>query len=179
SESYTNTFGCDSIRNLNLEVTQVDTSVVQNGIELTAQANLATFQWLDCNNGFSPIEGATENVFTPTENGSYAVIVIQDGCQDTSACHSITSVGLVKVDPNSIGLSVYPNPTTGIVHINYNSTSYNTLSISCFDMLGKLVYTGDIDISDSFQIPGTFGIYQVQVVIDERYSSVFKVVKLK
>lgn len=179
SESYTNTFGCDSIRNLNLEVTQVDTSVVQNGIELTAQANLATFQWLDCNNGFSPIEGATENVFIPTENGSYAVIVIQDGCQDTSACHSITSVGLVKVDPNSIGLSVYPNPTTGIVHINYNSTSYNTLSISCFDMLGKLVYTGDIDISDSFQIPGTFGIYQVQVVIDERYSSVFKVVKLK
>ena len=87
-------FGCDSIIQLTLSTLLVDTSVTQNGAVLTANHTGISYQWLDCNNGFAPIPGATNKSFTATAVGSYAVIVLQSGCYDTSGCRAVTTVGL-------------------------------------------------------------------------------------
>lgn len=74
-----------------------DTSVtVQNNI-LTATENGqgTTYQWIDCENNNMPISGATEQIFEPTENGEYAVVVTsQNGCSDTSSSHVINTLSI-------------------------------------------------------------------------------------
>ena len=50
-----------------------DSTVVQNGTVLTASLDSAMYQWVDCDNNFSPISGATSQSFTPTLTGNYAL----------------------------------------------------------------------------------------------------------
>src|SRR6185436_13031654 len=99
--------GCDSVVELNLTVTAVDTSVSQNGSSLTSNLAGATYQWLDCNNGMAVIGGATSQTYSPPANGNYAVAVTANNCTDTSACHLVTGVGISE---NLYGdrLSVFP-----------------------------------------------------------------------
>ena len=108
-DSLINSFGCDSIITLDLTIVEVDTYVIQNGNELTASTGGALYQWMDCNNGFSPITGATSQTFFPTQNGSYACIITQDGCTDTSSCFTVNTIGLEAISDN-LEIRFFPNP---------------------------------------------------------------------
>lgn len=90
----TNSLGCSTSSIVNLTVTPVDVGVSQLNINLFADASGAQFQWLDCNNGFAEVTGATGTQFTPNVDGSYAVEVTQNGCTDTSACYTVVGVGI-------------------------------------------------------------------------------------
>ncbi|OQB29890.1 MAG: Cohesin domain protein [Bacteroidetes bacterium ADurb.Bin174] len=116
---------------------EVDVRVTSADNVLTALAENATYQWLDCNNNFEPIEGETNQSFTATQNGSYAVEVTQNNCTDTSDCYDITSAGILE---NTFGndIAVYPNPTDDILHINLGET-LSEFTISITDVSGKLL----------------------------------------
>ena len=45
------------------------------------------YQWLDCNDGYLPIEGETFQYFYPLSSGSYALEISSGTCKDTSACY--------------------------------------------------------------------------------------------
>ncbi|MCF8297063.1 MAG: SBBP repeat-containing protein [Saprospiraceae bacterium] len=114
----TNAIGCDSIVTLNLTIDTVDISLTITDPSITANASGALYQWLDCNNNYSVIPGATAQSFTATANGNYAVEVTQNSCVDTSACVTISSVGINASAPLSVhNIRVYPNPTTGKIFI--------------------------------------------------------------
>lgn len=103
------------------EPAPVDTSVTISGITLTANASSATYQWIDCNNGNSIIPGETGSSFTPAVDGSYAVIVTENGtCINTSGCFSITGVGIAEREDHN-NLTAYPNPNTGTFTIRANT----------------------------------------------------------
>jgi hypothetical protein len=102
-------FGCDSIFVLELSVFEVDNSVTQDGLVLTAGAVDASYQWVDCNNDFQPVAGATGRIFTATANGSYAVLVTQNNCSKMSECMEVTTVGVRDI-PASLAAVIYPNP---------------------------------------------------------------------
>ncbi len=137
-----NALGCDSIVVTDITVTVVDTSVIVNGITLTSNASaLCTFQWIDCGNGNSPITGANSGSYTPMANGSYAVVVRNGGCRDTSLCYNIFSVGNVD-KPLESELSISPNPSKGQFYI---SGKYLNNSVLCvYDVLGSLIYRKEI-----------------------------------
>jgi hypothetical protein len=106
--------GCTSLDSISnntfMTVFQVPNSnVTVNGNTLTAQTNSAIYQWVDCNANFAPVPNATQQVFTPATNGSYALIISNSFCSDTSACFMITSIGLAD---NSFEATVQlrPNP---------------------------------------------------------------------
>lgn len=105
--------GCDSTVTLNLTIISsvVNTVTVHIGT-YTADQTGATYQWLDCNNGNAPISGETNQSFTPTTNGDYAVVISAGGCSDTSACIAINNVGVETVDLSEF-TSIYPNPSGG------------------------------------------------------------------
>src|SRR5690606_1382106 len=67
--------GCESTNRLQVSVsiTHIDESVTNSSPTLTSNANGATYQWIDCNNGFAPIFGETNQSFTASANGNYAV----------------------------------------------------------------------------------------------------------
>jgi len=133
----TNQQDCDSVVTLNLTINTVDVSVTQVGITLTATAVDATYQWVDCNNGYSIIEGETSQSFTPTIDGSYAVIVDNDLCTGTSLCYIIDNVGLADVNRDK-NITMYPNPTSGIITIEFTDNTIHQIRIT--DISGKTIY---------------------------------------
>lgn len=97
SGTYTDTIpnaqGCDSIITIDLEVIDLDTSFTVDGAELTANATGVDYQWLDCDNGGTPIPGADQQSFTPEEAGNYALQVSAGGCSQQSTCVFVASTG--------------------------------------------------------------------------------------
>jgi hypothetical protein len=109
----TDVLGCDSVVTLDLTIHTVsDITTSLSGVTITANNDAATYQWLDCDNDYTEIPGATAQSFTPAANGSYAVQLTENACADTSACVTITTVGVIE---NTFGspFKVYPNPTSG------------------------------------------------------------------
>jgi hypothetical protein len=121
-QSYVTANGCDSTITLELVIhAKPDAVITQAGNILSATASGASYQWIDCGNGNSIINGATAQSFTATSNGSYAVILTQNGCSDTSDCRAVT--GLSIQEPGSINnISVYPNPAND--HVTLTSSLY-------------------------------------------------------
>jgi PKD repeat protein len=132
-----NAASCDSIITINLTINTVDVSVIQNGIILTANATADFYQWVDCNDDYSIINGETDQLFTAIQNGRYAVKVTQNGCTDTSACYSVTTVGILD-NTFTNDITVYPNPTNGIVQIDLGET-LSGFVVRLNDVYGKLI----------------------------------------
>lgn len=113
-------------------VNTVNTTVNTLGITLTAAATGAVYQWIDCATG-QPITGATNATFTPAQNGSYAVLVTQNNCSDTSNCIVISTVGVEALVQN--GWNIYPNPVNDQLVIEAEEPA----EIEVIDMTGKIV----------------------------------------
>ena len=128
-----------STQNQNAIITPIDSTTTLLEYTITANAVGAyTYQWLDCNNGNMPIDGATNQSYTPTENGSYAVEINAGICAVISDCVVIAGIGLEDSDFTS--LSVYPNPTNGTVNIDLGE-AYEEVTISVYNLLGQSVIT--------------------------------------
>ncbi|MFA5555755.1 MAG: hypothetical protein WDA29_01475 [Flavobacteriaceae bacterium] len=72
---------------LNNEVTLQDQTLTA-----TEAGDDITYQWLDCNNDNNPVEGATEQSFTPLVSGLYAVEITDSvtECSVVSDCYAVT-----------------------------------------------------------------------------------------
>lgn len=111
----TNSSGCTGFAVSTVSVhplPDISTTLIQE----TISANLtgASYQWVECT-GSSPaylnIAGQTNQTFTASANGSYAVIITnQLGCIDTSACVTILSTHLTELSLSQ-PLMIYPNPS--------------------------------------------------------------------
>ncbi len=139
AESHTSTLtgqavsGCDSIVTENVSVLIVDVSVTENGITLSANIMGANYQWIDCNDNNNSILGETNQSFIATVNGSYAVIITDGNCVDTSICYAVTGVRIKEL--NNTSISIYPNPTNGNIIIE----GENIKSIKITDVNGRLI----------------------------------------
>ncbi len=134
-EAFPTTSGCDSIVQLILTSPTINVFVGQVGPVLTSQQTGATYQWITCSNN-APVAGATNQSYTATANGQYAVIVSLGNCSDTSVCVTVTNVGINEIEGNSI--SVSPNPFNEQITL-FNNSNLNELNISIYDALGKEV----------------------------------------
>lgn len=85
TDTISNTVGCDSIITINLTVNTVDATTTILDSVITAVATGATYQWINCATN-TPIVGETNQNYTITDGDSYAVIVTQGSCSDTSSC---------------------------------------------------------------------------------------------
>jgi len=140
--------------------TDVATSV--NALTITANLSGGTYQWVECP-GFSVLNGETNQSFTATQNGDYAVIITDaNGCTDTSTCVTIDDVSLSKFDKNNI--KVYPNPASNNLVIEVDE-SYMNAKISINDSKGAEVLNSslkskvsNIDLSDLVN-----GVYYLEV----------------
>ena len=153
---------CDSMITINLTIVNIDSSVTQAGALLTANQVGATYQWLDCP-GITPIAGATSQTYEATTNGDYAVIVSNSGCADTSACYTISGVGILNNDFGA-DFQVYPNPTDGNFSIDLG-TNYPSIQVSVNAMNGETIQSHTYRQSQrlNLSIQGAAGVYLVQI----------------
>lgn len=162
-DTLTNAQGCDSIVTVNLQIDTVSAQIVQNSSYLGVLGNGINFQWLDCNNNYAPISGATGNIFIPTSTGSYAVAVDNNLCSDTTDCVPFVVIGL----EGSLGLQgvqVSPNPSSSWFKLQFPSPQAE-VELSLTDVMGK--ECGKWKLKDverfDFQIPGASGIYHLHI----------------
>lgn len=141
--------GCDSLVTTNLSVIHVDVAVNSSGLTLTANAGGASYQWIDCTNGNLPLPGETNASYTATAiSGSYAVIVSDNGCSDTSSCYVIDQSDLSEMNEND--LKIYPNPGSGDLQIEWSGRMEK---ISIHDAQGRLVYEVEVTEVNQLTIP--------------------------
>lgn len=183
----TDTNGCTATASVTVsEITiSTETHVVEVGENsyLEASQDNAEYQWINCDT-HEPIEGATQQQFTPVVTGSYACVITLGECTDTSDCVQATIIGITEYGDGII--SLYPNPTDGIFTIQLNAEIL-TLNpeIQVFDVYGRLLEV--VGISDAHRTSlqtaridlsrYSTGVYFVKLVNGGKAVAVKKVVR--
>jgi hypothetical protein len=134
--------------------------ITESSGTLTSSA-ATTYQWYM--NG-QQLPGETNQSYTPTANGIFLVRIT-----DANGCVYMYSAGYHFTLPTGIGstgseteLSIYPNPTTGLLHIDKDYFAGENFEVSVYDSFGKLVAhennSLEIDLSENRN-----GIYNVAI----------------
>ncbi len=161
-----------------ITVNSPDISITRSGNVFTAGATGASYQWVDCSNNYTPISGATNQVFTASSSGTYAVIVTQNGCTDTSTCAQLFPTALDEHKKAGIAL-VYPNPSQGNLTITlHHTTSYAEVVI--LNACGQEVFRKQYHQADKLPVnfEGTPGLYLLKVKTGGEETGIFKIIKM-
>jgi alpha-tubulin suppressor-like RCC1 family protein len=117
-----------------LETLDVTTTVFGDSAITANNSNATSYQWFNCITS-TIIDGETGQSFTATEDGTYAVIITENGCSDTSDCVIISHIGIAEA--GNIEMVLYPNPTSnGVFTIQYNG---EITSVTLYDMSGRRI----------------------------------------
>lgn len=168
--------GCDSTVVTTLIVTNLDIDITFANNLLVADQNNATYQWIDCDNGNTPISGATSQTYEITQTGSYACIITLNGCTDTSNCMNVKFTGIDDINIEEV--TVYPNPTAHDFTIDFGKVVEVPL-LKIMDARGRLVYQRSNLNQNKVNIPldkEANGMYIVKIVTN---SSTYQIKVLK
>jgi ELWxxDGT repeat protein len=167
-----NRFGLDSLITLNLAISVADTAVEVIGNSLVSSASNVQYQWIDCNNNYQLMSGQTNKSLEVNQSGSYAVIVSQDNCADTSRCVAVILTDIAE-DKYAQPVSVYPNPVKDELIINLNQDIANGI-IEITDMNGVLFSRNQYEINKTLKVDVSgmhSGVYIVKVITEQGVSS--------
>ncbi len=79
----------------------IDNTVTVSGPTITSNETFASYQWVNCDTAFSPIIGETNQSYTATVTGNYAIELTIQGCLDTSVCTLIDFTGIEELAQDS------------------------------------------------------------------------------
>ncbi len=170
--TYTDSIGNSFEQNQSVEITGLVSTFTISELTITADDSTVSYQWIDCSDN-SPISGETNQSFTGTAGNSYAVIVSSGNCSDTSSCVTLAA-GIANNLNDQI--SVYPNPTNGMVNIDFGQI--NNASVEVFNAFGQVIMSRDeVSTNFQFELNERAGIYFVKVRATDGRVGNFKVVK--
>ena len=163
--TYTDNNGNVSTQTQVINITGLDTSVtILGGDYLTANQGGATYQWINCATNLDiPFE--SNQSFTASTSGSYAVIITQNNCIDTSSCFSVSISELLE---NNWGeLNLFPNPTTGEITMSFGE-ELSVVLIEVTDIDGRLIHKEVVKKSSKtiLRLSESAGIYFVHATSD-------------
>jgi len=150
-------------------------TITVSGNDLTTAA-ATTYQWYL--NG-ALITGATTQNYTPTQSGIYVVRTT-----DANGCVNVYSKGysfslltaIEKLEGKNI--SIFPNPTTGIVDLDFNYQNIISVKTLVYDAFGKLVFESTnasrIDLASLAN-----GVYTLAISIDNNKPVYKKIILTK
>ena len=119
------------------------------------------------------LSSGQEYTITPTNSGDYHVQVIdENGCTAVSDTLHVSLTGIY--DPETNGISIYPNPSGGMITLTFPNT-VEDIQISVFDLIGNKVYESAPEKTEAMQknldlqnLPS--GIYLLHIQTDEKTS---------
>jgi hypothetical protein len=85
----------------------------------------------------TPIPGETWPTYMIMDNGSYAVIVTENGCSETSNCFSTSGDAVSETEFSDI-VSVYPNPSQGEFTIDLGN-AFEEVDVTLTDARGRVI----------------------------------------
>ena len=176
--TYTSQYGCDSIRTLDLVVDDLE-AVYNEQNEITFVTFASTgydYQWVDCNDNYSPIAGETGATFVATQNGSYALIATNGNCADTSECFAVTTIGLDEF--SVVEYEIFPNPVQESLTVQFGQNIEN-LTLKIYDARGALVATKSFSNTEELKLdfPYAKGVYSLEIELPNGKKVMEKIVK--
>ncbi|ASS47266.1 MAG: hypothetical protein A3D31_15585 [Candidatus Fluviicola riflensis] len=156
--------GCDSLVTLDLTIVPTPTAnATDDGLGTLTGSGGSPVQWINCTTN-TPVAGATSATFSPTVNGTYAIVVGNGiGCSDTSDCLIVDYIGLNE--NSSLNAIIYPNPATDEVTIIFEGSSAGLI---VRDALGKIVQTQTIQNGEAISLAGIqTGVYFFELTTDQ------------
>jgi len=128
-----NSVGCDSIITLDLTINSISNTVIDNGDgSYSSDVAAIEYSWVDCDNSYTALNGENGQTFIPMLNGTYALIVSDANCTDTSGCFNVGGIGIDEITER---FKIYPIPSTDKLEIIPFQKGEFTYRI--FDALGK------------------------------------------
>lgn len=112
--------------------------------------------------------GATQQVYIPTANGVYSLIVSDPQlCNSDTAYSSYFTLGTYKVEED-LTFAIYPNPNNGAFTLTISDRHLNPIAVKIFNMLSQKVfdqeYTNLHNSHNKLDFSGISpGIYLIQV----------------
>jgi hypothetical protein len=156
---------CDSIVTLYLNITPVSTEVTVSPTGLSAVAT-GSYQWLNCDQMFTPIPNAVGQIFQPNASGNYAVEVTAPGnCKDTSACIDFNILSTTPFHQKS-EVSVYWDSDHGHWVVSDINGKAGKMDIQLFDFSGKRTNITIYSHGEKYFVDprGDKGIFFLQIV---------------
>jgi hypothetical protein len=130
--------GCDSVVTLNLTISAIVTTIVQNVNDIEASATNGTAPY-----SYDWNTGETTASITPAVNGMYWVVVTDnDTCYSDTASFDVTFVSGTGIDNWNNSVSIYPNPTSDVVTI-FTGNYTGSLRANVYDLFGRKVFTSN------------------------------------
>jgi hypothetical protein len=113
--------------------------VIQQNGNFLASSDSVGIQW---NLNGTPIPGATSQFYTPSQSGNYSVTASGTlSCSDTSNILSFIYTGIENSGLSKIPVTIFPNPSTGILTIDFGGKIPEQLKLSVYNALGQEVYS--------------------------------------
>ena len=147
TSSLTSSIGCDSVIETILHVTEVDTAVNINNGTLTASSGMDMYQWIDCENSYSVIDGALNRSYAPGTSGTYAVIVTSSSCFDTSACYQVFVTGIHELAISN-NVRIFPNPAHNRVTVKAD----NPVGVKIINKVGQVLYWNNEQMEHKIEV---------------------------
>ncbi len=115
-------------------------TISMNGSDLVSSSPTGN-QWYI---GGLPISGAINQTYTPLAIGDYTVLVTIANCQSTASIpYSLLTVGM-SFENNPNGLSIFPNPNSGVFFISFFSNEKADFQLEVTDILGQIVHKAEL-----------------------------------
>lgn len=116
-----------------------------DSVDLTATPIFQSYQWE--RNGVS-ITGATSQIYTAIQSGSYEVRVIDTlGCETTSEAFNVyfeNCLGMNNQTIRNLGFSVFPNPVLETLTITANRENLAGKQITIYNAMGQVIIDNKI-----------------------------------
>jgi len=155
----------------------IDKTVTQTVVSLTSNEAGVTYQWVDCNNSNAPISGETNQQFTPTINGNYAVQITKNNCTKLSVCTSFNVLAIGDYQLQNIAL--FPNPVNNKLTITGIQNNSSVLNAKLVSITGKEIFKKQLTNSkNKINMQSlSAGIYFLDITTIHGAKKVFKVIK--
>ena len=153
---------------------QIDTSLIienQGALIANAEGEEYSYIWWDCELN-EPVPGATNRYFEPAENGTFALIINDGLCSDTSQCFNLERVSAFDRTNSAFDVNIYPNPNMGQFNVRVTGTTDDPVEMTVMDMSGKQVLMKKLgrltgELVEELSIDIAAGVYFVRVKTKE------------
>jgi surface protein len=162
---YAENLNCSVEESFSITINELPSAAVNQGSSSLVAGEIgATYQWLDCNDNLSPISNETNQAYSPTQPGSYAVEVSNENCTVISDCIEWTLGLTPELSTNLI--KVYPTPFETSLFVEIKEFPK---AIKVLDMQGKLVLEVSLEQEvNHIDLPIASGIYNLVIDGDTR-----------
>jgi hypothetical protein len=143
------TFGCDSIVNVTINQTLLDTSLFANGDTIYANENYMNYEWINCANDSTLQNSASNNFIIPFTGNFKVKITNNEGCNVVSNCIPLSIICLPISSEQTI--TICSGDSVQVGNNWYSSAGNYTNSfvtpVGCDSIVNTLITETSIDTS--------------------------------